>query len=196
MKKYLILVFAAFLLGLSASAQAPDNIVRWKASLNGDALEFTATILRGWHIYGLNDPDNATQIVLEAGSVAVGEPYAVSKGETLQGREVFSGKAVFAQRVALGAREQKGPKTQHPPVENLGGASKSAENDAGQTIRGIVTYSACNDQMCTPPLDWEFEVAFSAAGSTPGSGVPPQKGAKTSDPPGKKRGGSVKNGRK
>ena len=205
MKKILISLFAAFLLGLSALAQAPENIVRWKVAqsdsegeepggVNGSTaaseaaggstavLEFSATILPGWHIYGLNDPDNATQIVLEAGAVAVGEPYAVSKGETLQGREVFSGKAVFAQRVALGAREQKGPKTQLPPVENLGGASKSAENDAAHIIRGTVTYSACNDQMCTPPLDWEFEIEV----------VPQQKGAKMTDPPAKNVGGPAK----
>lgn len=158
MKKLLISIFAAMslvtsgaLLGLPAAAQAPENIVRWKASLNGDALEFSATILPGWHIYGLNDPDNATQIVLESGAVAVGEPYAVSKGETLQGREVFSGKAVFAQRVALGARH---------------------------IIRGTVTYSACNDQMCTPPLDWEFEIKAAGLGTTDGEGANQQKGAK------------------
>ncbi|MBQ3711756.1 MAG: thioredoxin family protein [Bacteroidales bacterium] len=174
---------------LPASAQAPENIVRWKVEVKDVAaseaaggatavLEFSATILPGWHIYGLNDPDNATVITLEAGAVAVGEPYAVSKGETLQGREVFSGKAVFAQRVALGAREQKGPKTQHPPVENLGGASKSAENDAANIIRGTVTYSACNDQMCTPPLDWEFEIKAAGLGTTDGEGANQQKGAK------------------
>ena len=214
MKKYLISLFAAFLLGLSALAQAPENIVRWKVAqsdsegeepggVNGSAaaseaaggstavLEFSATILPGWHIYGLNDPDNATQIVLEAGAVAVGEPYAVSKGETLQGREVFSGKAVFAQRVALGAREQKGPKTQLPPVENLGGASKSAENDAAHIIRGTVTYSACNDQMCTPPLDWEFEIEVTG-GMADESGVREQNRPKTSHPPVEKLGGASK----
>lgn len=184
MKKLLISIFAAMslvtsgaLLGLPAAAQAPENIVRWKASLNGDALEFSATILPGWHIYGLNDPDNATVITLEAGAVAVGEPYAVSKGEMLQGREVFSGKAVFAQKVTLGVREQKGPKAQHPPVENLGGASKSAENDAAHIIRGTITYSACNDQMCTPPLDWEFEIEAAGLGTTDGEGANQQKGA-------------------
>jgi len=161
-------------------------------------LEFSATILPGWHIYGLNDPDNATQIVLESGAVAVGEPYAVSKGEMLQSREVFSGKAVFAQRVALGAREQKGAKTQHPPVENLGGASKLAENDAAHIIRGTVTYSACNDQMCTPPIDWDFEIEVAAenAGATSPGGDSvtgrKQKGAKTSAPPAKIVGGPSK----
>ena len=205
MKKLLISLFAALSLVLGAvlpapraAAQAPENIVRWKVGVKGENLEFYATILPGWHIYGLNDPDNATQIVVESGAVAVGEPYSVSKGEILQGREVFSGKAVFAQRVAIEAREQKGLKTQHPPVENQGGASKSAENDAGQTIRGIVTYSACNDQMCTPPLDWEFEIAATALETTGGDGASLQKGAKTSDPPAKIEGGpskSAKNAR-
>ena len=234
MKKLLISLLAAMSLAAGAvlpapsvAAQAPDNIVRWKVALKGDAagssqgeaaggvqgavagevpgaqgavagevpgavLEFSATILPGWHIYGLNDPDNATVITLEAGAVAVGEPYAISKGETLQGREVFSGKAVFAQRIALGVREQKGAKTQHPPVENPGGASKSAENDAAHIIRGIVTYSACNDQMCTPPLDWEFEIKEAGLGTTDGEWANQQKGAKTSDPPAKIVGGPSK----
>ena len=200
MKKLLISLFAAMSLVLgavlptpNASAQAPENIVRWKVGVKdvaagdvpgavaGAVLEFSATILPGWHIYGLNDPDNATVITLEAGAVAVGEPYAISKGETLQGREVFSGKAVFAQKVAIEGREQKGAKTQHPPVENPGGASKSAENDAAHIIRGTVTYYACNDEMCTPPLDWEFKIDMSL-----------QKGAKTSDPPAIIEGGPSK----
>ena len=136
---------------------------------SGAVLEFSATILPGWHIYGLNDPDNATVITLEAGAVAVGEPYAVSKGETLQGREVFSGKAVFAQKVAIEGREQ------------------SAENDAAHIIRGTVTYSACNDEMCTPPIDWDFELEVAG-----GAEAPQQKGAKTSDPPAKIVGGPSK----
>lgn len=204
MKKLLISLLAAMSLAAgavlpapSASAQAPDNIVRWKVGVKGEVpgsaqgeaaggvqgavaggatavLEFSATILPGWHIYGLNDTDNATQIVLEAGAVAVGEPYSVSKGEILQGREVFSGKAVFAQRVALEAREQ------------------SAENDAAHIIRGIVTYSACNDQMCTPPLDWEFEIKEAGLGTTDGEWANQQKGAKTSDPSAKIVGGPSK----
>ena len=199
MKKLLISLLAAMSLAAGAvlpapsvAAQAPDNIVRWKVEVKGEVpgsaqgeaaggvqgavaggatavLEFCATILPGWHIYGLNDPDNATQIVLEAGAVAVGEPYAISKGETLQGREVFSGKAVFAQRVALGVREQ------------------SAENDAAHIIRGTVTYSACNDQMCTPLIDWDFELEVAG-----GAEAPQQKGAKTSDPPAKIVGGPSK----
>ena len=205
MKKLLISILAAMSLAAGAvlpapsvAAQAPDNIVRWKVEVKGDAaggsqggvqnaaaggvqnaasgavLEFSATILPGWHIYGLNDPDNATVITLEAGAVAVGEPYAVSKGETLQGREVFSGKAVFAQKVAIEGREQ------------------SAENDAAHIIRGTVTYSACNDQMCTPPLDWEFEIKEAGLGTTDGEWANQQKGAKTSDPPAKIVGGPSK----
>ena len=236
MKKLLISLLAAMSLAAGAvlpapsvAAQAPENIVRWKVALKGDAagaqggvpgevpgsaqgeaagglqgavagevpgaqgavageaaggstavLEFSATILPGWHIYGLNDPDNATQIVLESGAVAVGGPYAVSKGEILQGREVFSRKAVFAQKVAIEGREQ------------------SAENDAAHIIRGTVTYSACNDEMCTPPIDWDFELEVAAenAGATSAGGDSvtgrKQKGAKTSDPPAKIVGGPSK----
>ena len=180
MKKLLISLFAALslvtsgaLLGLPAAAQAPENVVRWKVEVKGDAagevLEFSATILPGWHIYGLNDPDNATQISLESGAVAVGEPYAVSEGSTLDGREVFFGKAVFAQKITTDG-----------------------------AIRGTVTYYACNDEMCTPPIDWDFEIEVAAenAGATSASGDSvtgrKQKGAKTLHPPVKNLEGAAK----
>ena len=174
MKKLLISLLAAMSLAAGAvlpahsvAAQAPDNMVRWKVELKGDAagaaLEFSATILPGWHIYGLNDPDNATQIVLEAGAVAVGEPYAVSEGSTLDGREVFFGKAVFVQKVAA----------------ESGDASSDAGANGSTTVRGTVTYYACNDEMCTPPIDWDFELEVAG-----GAEAPKQKGAKMSVTPG------------
>ena len=194
MKKLLISLLAAMSLAAGAvlpahsvAAQAPENIVRWKVALKDDeagssqggvpgevpgaALEFSATILPGWHIYGLNDPDNATQIVLEAGAVAVGEPYAVSEGSTLDGREVFFGKAVFVQKVAA----------------ESGDASSDAGANGSTTVRGTVTYYACNDEMCTPPIDWDFELEVAG-----GAEAPKQKGAKTSDPPAKIVGGPSK----
>ena len=174
MKKLLISLFAALALvtgavlpAHSVAAQAPENIVRWKVALKDDeagaALEFSATILPGWHIYGLNDPDNATQIVLEAGAVAVGEPYAVSEGSTLDGREVFFGKAVFVQKVAA----------------ESGDASSDAGANGSTTVRGTVTYYACNDEMCTPPIDWDFELEVAG-----GAEAPQQKGAEMSVTPG------------
>ena len=154
MKKHLISLFAAFLLGLSALAQAPENIVRWKVAQDGSELVFTGDILRGWHIYGLSDPDNATAITLDEPALVSGVPYAVSKGSILDGREVFFGRVVFGVKI----------------------------KDSGRTVRGVVTCQACNDQMCTPPIDWEFEIEI----------VPQQKGAKMTDPPAKNVGGSAK----
>ena len=171
MKKYLILVFAAFLLGLSALAQAPENIVRWKvAQSDSGTLTFTGDIMRGWHIYGLSDPDNATVITLDEPALANGAPYAISKGSIMDGREVFFGRVVFGVKLAETA-----------------GAEVPA--GSGRTVRGVVTCQACNDQMCTPPLDWEFEIAVAAEAS---SGVPQQKGAKMTDPPAKNVGGPAK----
>ena len=165
MKKHLISLFAAFLLGLSALAQAPENIVRWKVAQDGSELVFTGDILRGWHIYGLSDPDNATVITLDEPTLADGVPYAVSKGSILDGREVFFGRAVFG--------------------------LKLAEAASGRTVRGVVTCQACNDQMCTPPLDWEFEIEV-AAGMADVSGVREQNRPKTSHPPVENLGGASK----
>ena len=170
MKKYLISLFAAFLLGLSALAQAPENIVRWKVAQDGSELVFTGDILRGWHIYGLGDPDNATVIALDEPALADGVPYAVSKGSILDGREVFFGRAVFGLKLA---------------------ETTTGEAGAGQTVRGVVTCQACNDQMCTPPLDWEFEVEV-ATGIADESGVREQNRPKTSHPPVENLGGASK----
>ena len=175
MKKILISLFAAFLLGLSALAQAPENIVRWKVAQDGSELVFTGDILRGWHIYGLGDPDNATVITLEEPALADGAPYAVSKGSILDGREVFSGRVVFGVKLAETA----------VAVPGSGGAGEAG---AGRIVRGVVTCQACNDQMCTPPLDWEFEIEISAEND--GSRL--QKGAKTSVTPGSEGGSPTK----
>ena len=174
MKKHLISLFAAFLLGLSALAQAPENIVRWKVAQDGSELVFTGDILRGWHIYGLDDPDNATVITLDEPALADGAPYAVSKGSILDGREVFFGRAVFGVKLA----EEAGAGAAEAGSAGEAGAGP----DSGRTVRGVVTCQACNDQMCTPPLDWEFEIEI----------VPQQKGAKMTDPPAKNVGGPAK----
>ena len=207
MKKYLISLFAAFLLGLSALAQAPENIVRWKVAQDGSELVFTGDILRGWHIYGLGDPDNATVITLDEPALADGAPYAVSKGSILDGREVFFGRAVFRVKLAeattgeaeAGQSVDAGPDSGRAGEAGAGlsavavpGSGSAGAAGSGRTVRGVVTCQACNDQMCTPPLDWEFEIEVAAAGSTLESGVPPQKGAKTSDPPAKNVGGPSK----
>ena len=210
MKKYLISLFAAFLLGLSALAQAPENIVRWKVAQDGSELVFTGDILRGWHIYGLGDPDNATVIALDEPALADGAPYAVSKGSILDGREVFFGRAVFRVKLAEATTGEAGAGSAGDAGAGLSaeaGAGLSAEAGqsveagpgsggaghagSGRTVRGVVTCQACNDQMCTPPLDWEFEIEV-AAGMADESGVREQNRPKTSHPPVEKLGGASK----
>ena len=206
MKKHLISLFAAFLLGLSALAQAPENIVRWKVAQDGSELVFTGDILRGWHIYGLSDPDNATVIALDEPSLADGAPFAVSKGSILDGREVFFGRAVFRVKLAeeaTGEAEAGQSADAGPDSGRAGeaGAGLSAEagpdsgsagaSGSGRTVRGVVTCQACNDQMCTPPLDWEFEIEVTG-GMADESGVREQNRPKTSHPPVEKLGGASK----
>ena len=138
-------VFAALALALCSFAQAPEDIVKWQVSQDADGpLLFAGSILPGWHIYGLSDPDNATSVTLESPAVAEGAAYAVTMPRQLDGREVFSGKVVLAQRFR---------------IEGEGSATAgSASGEEAVRVRGVVTYQACNDQMCTPPIDWEFEI--------------------------------------
>lgn len=130
MKRFLISMIAALASGLAGLAQAPDNIVKWSVEQDGDALVFTAGILGGWHIYGLHEGENPT--VIEIPGAAVGEPVELSEKVTFKGEEVFAGKAVFRQKIRI--------------------------PEGGGTVKGTVTWQACDNIRCAQPEDWDFEI--------------------------------------
>ncbi len=142
--KRAIIVMAAVLMGLIASAQAPDATASWKVSsketgANEYELIFTASIESGWHIYTTDNKYNPTTLEFDspAGYSPVGGITQLTKPSDFQGDEVFFDTAVFSQKVKL-------------------------EGDEA-TVKGELTWSGCNDQFCAAPEHWEFSLSLSSA---------------------------------
>lgn len=148
MKKTAVLVFIIFLAPGFTHAQ-PLDPARWsfKTEYTGDDeinLVFSASIEKGWHMYGLNMPEDGPYPVSfnfndSDNFRLLGKPYAVIKpvviyDDILQMKlETLEGKAEFVQR-----------------VKRL--------NKKEFIISGYVEYMACNDNTCTPPIDAEFSL--------------------------------------
>ena len=148
--KRAIIVMAAVLMGLIASAQAPDATASWKVSsketgANEYELIFTASIESGWHIYTTDNKYNPTTLEFDspAGYSPVGGLTQLTKPSDFQGDEVFFDTAVFSQKVKL-------------------------EGDEA-TVKGELTWSGCNDQFCAAPEHWEFSVTLNSGSPMPGS---------------------------
>ena len=135
---------AAVLMGLIASAQAPEATASWKVSsketgANEYKIIFTASIESGWHIYTTDNKYNPTTLEFDApaGYSPVGGLTQLTKPSDFQGDEVFFDTAVFSQKVKL-------------------------EGDEA-TVKGELTWSGCNDQFCAAPEHWEFSLSLSSA---------------------------------
>lgn len=146
----ILLLAASFLAAWGLSAQAPEDVVRWSVAQDGDAIVFTGKIQSGWHVYDLKNEQTATYVEYNGseGWAPVGEPYEISESRLFDGTSVFFDEMVFAQKI-------------------------SAEGNA--TISGTLTYQACNDRMCTPPIDWDFSIEVAPAAATADSTPAPSE---------------------
>jgi hypothetical protein len=143
------------LLSYGLNAQVIDPI-KWSFShkQNGNEAElvFTATMDKGWHLYDTYLPEGgpiATEFVYEDSTrfEFVGDlqknPEPVEKFDNIfmLNLRFFSDVAVFTQKIRLN--------TDQPVV-----------------IKGYVTFMGCDDEMCLPPNEAEFEFAMKGTGST------------------------------
>ncbi len=144
------IMLLAFLLNLAMPvfAQYANPNVQWSYStkkIGTDQFDLivTANIAKGYHLY--------SQFIGEGGPIPTSFTFEKTKGYKLVGKVKESGKreeaveplfdnmmliwfeeqAVFTQRVKLTATEA--------------------------TVKGLVNFMTCNDQMCDPPSDQEFE---------------------------------------
>jgi len=137
MRKFISILASAFL-GLTLAAQAPSDVVKWKAEAketgeNEYEIVFTGDVKNGWHTYDVSDGFNATTIEFAEGVNAIGKPYNISVPTKSGNDMIFESTAVIGQKVS--AKE-------------------------GETVSGTLTYVGCNDTMCTPPEDWDFNVTL------------------------------------
>jgi thiol:disulfide interchange protein DsbD len=140
--KYVLLVLVMAFSGL---AFAQDK-VKWTVSYN-DAekqIEFRATIAGGWHLYSQfiqNDigPVPTAFVFEENGRVTrvgkVTEPSPIhAYDENFEASlDFFKDEVVFVQKVAPGSRG---------------------------IVSGYITYMVCNEIMCLPPVDYDFNVTI------------------------------------
>ncbi|MGE0078277.1 MAG: protein-disulfide reductase DsbD domain-containing protein, partial [Bacteroidales bacterium] len=136
------------LLGLGGNAQMVQP-VKWKfSSRPGSAgeveLVLTASIDGGWHIYGQSIPEGgpvATEFAFEptAGVKLVGGVASEKPAEKVYDKvfsmniELYERSVTFTQRVQVNAPRD--------------------------TVRGTVTFMACNDHQCVAPEEVEFAIA-------------------------------------
>jgi cytochrome c biogenesis protein CcdA/thioredoxin-related protein len=154
MKKYIIILTGlVFLINNNSISQVFDP-VKWtfeSKEINNKKVDliFEATIDPGWHLYGLNIPENgpiATSIIFTdtAGYEIKGKTVSVINPEIKYDPifgidlELFSDKATFKQQI-----------------------EKITKEDL--TITGYVEFMSCDDQRCLPPKEVEFEFSLKAA---------------------------------
>ena len=138
--KQAVALVAALLIGSVASfAQAPEATARWSVSSkavsgNVSELTFKATIEDGWHIYTVDHEYNpiAIEFTPSEGYSLEGSLKQVTKPTELNGEKVFFDSVTLTQKVKLTGSEA--------------------------TVKGVVSWSGCNDRFCAAPESWEFSV--------------------------------------
>ena len=145
MRKFLFLIFA--LTALVANAQETE-LAKWSSSVKelGEG-RYTVTVRadidKGWHIYDSRHMITPTTIAFEpADKIALeGELRALSTAKTVS--DEFFGTYGEYEKEAVFEQDLK--------------SDLSA-------IKIKISYQACNDQNCTPPVDTELEVVLNANG--------------------------------
>ncbi|MCD5416358.1 thioredoxin family protein [Candidatus Bipolaricaulota bacterium] len=164
----LLIVFAAIVaLAFSATAFAQDEIVSvsvFPPSLTaapGETvwLKVTADIATGWHINAHLPMDELripTEIVLEMGD-------GLSYGEIIypQPKSIM---VSFSETPLLLYYEEIAI---HIPIH-----VDSAALSGPRTIRGVLHYQACSDEICLPPTEVEFEAMLTVEGAPIVSAAP------------------------
>ena len=122
------------ILGLSPALAQNEDLVRWSVAQRGDTLVFTGNIKDGWHIYSISDPITPAYVTFDTpdGWALDGGLFEKMIPSELDGNKVFFGKGEILQLLS------------------------SAKD--GARITGTLTWQACNDVMCTPPIDWDFTI--------------------------------------
>ncbi|SFS61781.1 protein-disulfide reductase DsbD domain-containing protein [Sphingobacterium wenxiniae] len=149
MKKFSLLI-AAILLTISGAMAQIYNPVKWQVASkklnNNEAVVYIKAIVdNGWHIYGLNVPDG--------GPISTSFDFTASKDYTLNGK------------VAAPAPKSKFEKDFNMNVpyydtKEVVFQQKIKLNKAQTTVKGVVTFMACDAQRCLPPDEYAFNVTI------------------------------------
>lgn len=106
-------------------------------------LVMKATVEKGWHIY--------SQFMVGDGPVPTSFTYTLPQNIVLDGKTKEPAPIKhFDENFQM---EVKYFNKEVEFVQPLKGAVKQ-----GQSVTGMVSYMICNDEMCLPPVDVEFEI--------------------------------------
>ena len=150
MRKHLVTLFALLLATIcstQAGAQMFENIVRWETAQTNDAagvvtLTYTATIQSGWHIYGVDLPEDGPTVTTADLSESKGikaltglipdkKPATTYDPNFAMDLTTFDGKVTFTQKVQI-------------------------LDPTNFVIQGDLIWQACDDKTCTPPDRYSF----------------------------------------
>ena len=180
MRKHLVTLFALLLATIcstQAGAQMFENIVRWETAQTNDAdgvvtLTYTATIQSGWHIYGVDLPEDGPTVTTADLSESKGikaltglipdkKPATTYDPNFAMDLTTFDGKVTFTQKVQI-------------------------LDPTNFVIQGDLIWQACDDKTCTPPDRYSFSYGpkdlRTAVTSVPATDVE-EGGAVTADEP-------------
>ena len=132
----LLISVAAFAQGLGGDASATWKVASEQVSEQTWNLTFTARIVDGKHIYGLNPVVGNPFEVEYSTSVTTGPLVEITKPELFKDEPVFFKKAVFSQEVTA---------------------------EPGTTVEGTLFWQACTDEMCSFPEEYAFTVTLGPA---------------------------------
>ncbi len=168
MKKLIIVLTGFIVLSIFSSASQVYNPVKWtyrieELSNSRADLYFTAKIDKGWHLYGLNIPENgpvATSITFnDTGKFELlGKPVSLKKPEVRYDPsfemelELYSREMILKQQIR-----------------------KISKNDF--QITGYIEFMSCDDQRCLPPKEagFSFDLNGTARGSSTVANIPSGK---------------------
>ena len=134
-----VALLAALLWSWAGFAQAPESTATWSAAakqLNADDYEiiFTGKLISGWHTYPIDHPYNPISVEFETGAgwSPDGKLYQLTTPTDFEGEKVFFNEVQVGHKVKLTGK--------------------------GATVKGELTWSGCDNNMCKPPEHWEFSV--------------------------------------
>ena len=143
MKRHIVLSWVATFLfwSVAAFAQAPEVTVRWRAESKviGDGLYeivLTGNPVNGWHTYSTKSELSGTTLTFDtlSGCSLEGEAYDITEPEMTDGEPCYFETFKIGQKVRV--------------------------TDAEGLAEGYVTWTACNDQFCATPEDWNFKLTL------------------------------------
>ena len=168
-KKFFIFAAAALMLPPAGTTQTGDQVVEAKALISRDAVRpgetfKAAVILKVQTGYHINDNAPLDEFLIPTALVIDGDPdfevLEVSYPKGRRARFAYSEAelVVYEGEVILGALLK----------------AKEGLAAGPRTVKGSLSYQACNNESCLPPRELTFEIAVPVASSGAGADVHPE----------------------